>query len=1303
MALVDSQATFQVHCDKIDSTGWLKRVMARNQLRTFSDLGFAVGTPQAPASSTEFDTLCNQLNNGTDMTISEVSRVRRLHFEACTLIVAHTKQQVSLDSSIEGARKLPAAEKQARLQQQQGRLLGVKITGELQPSYALIDLAASMLESNTVIWIGPSKCSKRESEIQLAATKEKSQILSVEQQTLKVTAAEATLKVDNNTELQLQWSLQRRGIALDQCRLIDWDVHQRWVQYLLGLLSKPAPEGYAKIKMDQVIRADKELFMIMAEDHQQTDERLTDVPSPMNVAFQKLVTDPRVTMLLLPVPQHAVAKVSTTSSSSTQPSSSGKGGGKGQGKGNKIFVCDVTKPEELDMLKQFLHAERYNLGWVHFAPACGTASKAREKPNRVLERAGFKVPKPLRSEEFPLGLPSLSGVDLIRTQAANHVYEVTAELVRMLVGWGVFTTIENPTSSLFWIIPCIASLIEDLGGYDCLFDTCCHGGARKKSSKFWGSLPWLLSLAASCPGDEVHHHKSWHPQVVDGKVQYPTAEEAAYPKLLCTRLAEIVRAKLLELGVIDVDNLQQQLEVEQTSLHRVVLSALPRGKRFKPLVSEYGAYSTVIHAVTVDEPVHLLPTGAKLVHQRISKWGEVRVDEAISDVSVQNFTADDEVMVSQFGLPRAPLDFCERAVKCGHPRGMAVHLPQCVREVIEQNLSMEPAELALLRCKELTKWTMRAEQLKQQETEYKKNLPAHMQPLMQRKRILLFQEMLEAVDYPDKKLIADMSNGFGITGWQNKTGVFPQCVKRPQFSLSTLKQMAQGLNRAILQQLRDDRDGEELVKSTWEKTLEEVKLGYIWHDDAADPMEFFLAKRFGLVQRAGKLRVIDDCSIGGINSTLGSVEKFRVHAMDECAAFLACMVDFLERGKGIEGLSGRTYDLKHAYKQYGISESDREVIRLAVRNPYTKGVSLFGINSLPFGASGSVGGFLRISLAVWFIGLVLLRLVWTAFFDDYTVFSRDALVSNTAKTVETLFDLLGIEFARDGDKAGAFAKCFKSLGVEINLTEFGEKTVRLGHTKERREELSSVLEDILKEKCITAKQAESMRGRLHWFESFAFGRVANGAVKVLGDLALSGKRKVELSASEVASLQFLCRRVLVAPPLVITPSCLLSWVVFTDGACEGPEGHKKGGVGGVLVDPNGRVVSFFGGEVPDTVMRLLSEKSKNPIYELEVLPVLISVWLWGERFSLSQVCWYLDNEASRSAFIKAQGATVFAGTMVEAFAVEEMRLQIKSWFARVPSLSNLADSPSRLEDQLLLSLGAVKGPIDWQAVENILG
>ena len=301
MALVDSNAAFVVHCNKIDGSGWLRNLMSRQNLRSFSDLGFAIGTPQTPATSVEFEAFCTQINSGVDMTISEISRVRRLHFEACTMIVAHTKQQVLGDAGTDGVKKLPQAEKQARLVQQQGRLTGLSITGELQPSHALIDIVASMLENNSVVWVAPSKCSKREAELQLL-TKEKSQVISLEQQTLKVTAADVALKADNSTELQLQWSLQRRGIALDQCRLVEWAVHQRWVQYLMGLTSKAAPEGYAKVRMDQLVKADKELFMIMADDLQQRDVRLSDTPSPMNVAMENLMTDPRVTMHLLPLP-----------------------------------------------------------------------------------------------------------------------------------------------------------------------------------------------------------------------------------------------------------------------------------------------------------------------------------------------------------------------------------------------------------------------------------------------------------------------------------------------------------------------------------------------------------------------------------------------------------------------------------------------------------------------------------------------------------------------------------------------------------------------------------------------------------------------------------------------------------------------------------------------------------------------------------------------------------------------------------------------------------------------------------------
>ena len=73
-----------------------------------------------------------------------------------------------------------------------------------------------MKESNCVSWIPPSRCSKRDSEIQ-SSTKEKPITLSLEQQMVKLTAADEHIAVDISTDLQLQWALQRRGLAFDQC------------------------------------------------------------------------------------------------------------------------------------------------------------------------------------------------------------------------------------------------------------------------------------------------------------------------------------------------------------------------------------------------------------------------------------------------------------------------------------------------------------------------------------------------------------------------------------------------------------------------------------------------------------------------------------------------------------------------------------------------------------------------------------------------------------------------------------------------------------------------------------------------------------------------------------------------------------------------------------------------------------------------------------------------------------------------------------------------------------------------------
>lgn len=122
-----------------------------------------------------------------------------------------------------------------------------------------------------------------------------------------------------------------------------------------------------------------------------------------------------------------------------------------------------------------------------------------------------------------------------------------------------------------------------------------------------------------------------------------------------------------------------------------------------------------------------------------------------------------------------------------------MHLPEVVTDVLRENLEMEPAELALIRCRQLARWTVRAGQLKFAEKEFKQSLPEHLQVVLKDKKLLLLQEMLEELQYPDKTLVQDIASGFRLMGWQQKTGVFPQCVKRPQFSVETLRKLSRGL------------------------------------------------------------------------------------------------------------------------------------------------------------------------------------------------------------------------------------------------------------------------------------------------------------------------------------------------------------------------------------------------------------------------------------------------------------------------------------------------------------------------------
>ena len=114
-------------------------------------------------------------------------------------------------------------------------------------------------------------------------------------------------------------------------------------------------------------------------------------------------------------------------------------------------------------------------------------------------------------------------------------------------------------------------------------------------------------------------------------------------------------------------------------------------------------------------------------------------------------------------------------------------------------------------------------------------------------------------------------------------------------------------------------------------------------------------------------------------------------------------------------------------------------------------------------------------------------------------------------------------------------------------------------------------------------------------------------------------------------------------PLEITKAVGKTMYIFTDGAFE-PSSSTPGTLGGILYNECGVYpINFFSEVVPDRLMEAYYlHTSKNPIYLMELLAVFVAIRLWGEACKNNFVVNFVDNEASRSALIKAWSDTALA-------------------------------------------------------------
>lgn len=135
----------------------------------------------------------------------------------------------------------------------------------------------------------------------------------------------------------------------------------------------------------------------------------------------------------------------------------------------------------------------------------------------------------------------------------------------------------------------------------------------------------------------------------------------------------------------------------------------------------------------------------------------------------------------------------------------------------------------------------------------------------------------------------------------------------------------------------------------------------------------------------------------------------------------------------------------------------------------------------------------------------------------------------------------------------------------------------------------------------------------------------------------------------------------------------------------------------ILVDPTGLCVAHFGFVLKgDDLSRLNPSLKKTIIHECEFLAVAIAMEVWKDRIANKQVVCFIDNNAVRDSLISGKASGKVTNKILELVLKNETSNCLMTWFARVPSKSNIADDPSRGCFALLNRLGSAKVEINFQ-------
>lgn len=495
-----------------------------------------------------------------------------------------------------------------------------------------------------------------------------------------------------------------------------------------------------------------------------------------------------------------------------------------------IIPLDLTKPEDQATVLEWI--KHPAVKGVFLAPPCGTASTARQ-----IHLPGENAPMPLRTADEPNGISTLSGRDMLRVSAANILYEFTADVMDLCTLLNKACMVENPQNSLFWITTWWAECESGRQHHIADHQACAYGAQRPKWTRLTANFEQVHTICNTCPGN--HTHLPWRVVRSGNKRIFATSLEVHYPKQLCEAIVHAFSLRFVEQGLVFRDQASLQHKAKAATLQQTpVLRPPPLVPAYKSRFVAFSQCEQIVwpssFPVDAVKKLHEVKFGemVSVKHGELAEGVCKRISEELQvwhvDFSLESF-ANMEISFDGlviFGLQWEPTEFLQKTLDVKHPVDLQEALPAELAKVVDQMFSCSHLEIAKQRLLFFKKRNARAKELQSQEAEMRSNMDPVVETAVQGKRILLFKEMLDFYEYPDKDVVDELQSGTSLVGEVPTTSMLPFKFTPAVTTLESLKLQSKMRRKQIMSEPAVSGDTE-IDHEVWQQTLAECERGWL--------------------------------------------------------------------------------------------------------------------------------------------------------------------------------------------------------------------------------------------------------------------------------------------------------------------------------------------------------------------------------------------------------------------------------------------------------------------------------------------